>query len=139
MIYRQSECRAQSTRDFLIAQCEKAAEKNFYDYAKNEEGIGVLWFLLKSGHLFESAERFDAEDKKPIGWDIRIFGKNKADNDSLYFREFFLPIQEEEKIVYSTNIKSEKDYDLLLKSGMFWVAYPELTGSWDKDAKTLGL
>ncbi len=29
--------------------------------------------------------------------------------------------------------KSEKDYFDLLKSGMFWEIYPELTGEWEKD------
>jgi len=29
--------------------------------------------------------------------------------------------------------KSEKDYFNLLKSGMFWEIYPQLTGDWDKD------
>lgn len=35
------------------------------------------------------------------------------------------------------NIQTRKDYDLLLKSGMFWVAYPELTGDWSKDFKVI--
>lgn len=29
--------------------------------------------------------------------------------------------------------KSKKEFDLLLKSGMFLVCYPELTGHWEKD------
>jgi hypothetical protein len=29
--------------------------------------------------------------------------------------------------------KSEKDYFKLLRSGMFWEIYPELTGEWEKD------
>ena len=35
------------------------------------------------------------------------------------------------------NIKLESDYNLLLKSGMFWVAYPELTGDWSKDSEVI--
>jgi len=35
------------------------------------------------------------------------------------------------------NIKTKREYNLLLNSGMFWVAYPELTGEWDKDKKTI--
>lgn len=35
------------------------------------------------------------------------------------------------------NIKSRTDYDLLLKSGMFWVAYPELTGIWTLDKEKI--
>lgn len=31
--------------------------------------------------------------------------------------------------------KREKDYFKLLKSGMFWEMYPELTGDWDLDKK----
>lgn len=27
----------------------------------------------------------------------------------------------------------KKEYESLLKSGMFWEFYPELTGQWDKD------
>ncbi len=29
--------------------------------------------------------------------------------------------------------KKEKDYFDLLKSGMFWEIYPQLTGEWEKD------
>lgn len=32
-------------------------------------------------------------------------------------------------------IKDKKDYDKLLKSGMFWEFYPELTGNWETDKK----
>jgi len=35
------------------------------------------------------------------------------------------------------NIKTEREYNLLLKSGMFWVAYPELSGEWPKDKKII--
>jgi len=34
-------------------------------------------------------------------------------------------------------IKSKKDYDLLLKSGMMWEFHPELTGSWNIDKKMM--
>jgi hypothetical protein len=30
-------------------------------------------------------------------------------------------------------IASKQDYDKLLKSGMFWEIYPELSGEYDKD------
>ena len=39
----------------------------------------------------------------------------------------------ERKMKMYNNIKTEREYNLLLKSGMFWVAYPELCGIWDKD------
>jgi len=32
-------------------------------------------------------------------------------------------------------ISTKKDYLALLKSGMFWEFYPELTGDWDDDKK----
>ena len=35
------------------------------------------------------------------------------------------------------NIRTRKDYDLLLKSGMFWVAYPELSGDYQKDLELI--
>lgn len=35
------------------------------------------------------------------------------------------------------NIQTEKDYNLLLNSGMFWVAYPELSGDWSKDKELI--
>lgn len=35
------------------------------------------------------------------------------------------------------NIKTEREYNLLLKSGMFWVAYPDLSGEWEKDKKMI--
>ena len=31
------------------------------------------------------------------------------------------------------NIKTEIEYNLLLKSGMFWEFYPQLSGLWYKD------
>ena len=31
------------------------------------------------------------------------------------------------------NIRKKKNYDILLKSGMFWESYPELSGVWEKD------
>jgi hypothetical protein len=35
---------------------------------------------------------------------------------------------------YMENLaKSKKAYDSLLKSGMFWEFYPQLTGNWDED------
>ena len=30
-------------------------------------------------------------------------------------------------------MKIKDEYDLLLKSGMFWEFYPDLTGDWEKD------
>ena len=36
-----------------------------------------------------------------------------------------------------SNIKTEREYNLLLNSGMFWVAYPELKGVWDKDKELI--
>ncbi len=35
------------------------------------------------------------------------------------------------------NIQLEKNYKLLLESGMFWVAYPELSGTWSVDKKVI--
>lgn len=35
------------------------------------------------------------------------------------------------------HIAKESSYDLLLKSGMFWVIHPELTGDWNKDKLTI--
>lgn len=34
-------------------------------------------------------------------------------------------------------INTEENYNLGLKSGMFWVYWPELTGEWEKDKKTI--
>jgi hypothetical protein len=31
------------------------------------------------------------------------------------------------------NIKNKDNYDKILKSGMFWEVYPELTGDWNVD------
>ena len=31
------------------------------------------------------------------------------------------------------NIKTEKTYNILLKSGMFWEFHPELSGVWSDD------
>ena len=31
------------------------------------------------------------------------------------------------------HIQTKEHYDLLLKSGMFWEIYPELSGDWEKD------
>tara|TARA_R110000744_G_scaffold361252_1_gene468950 strand:- start:778 stop:909 length:132 start_codon:yes stop_codon:yes gene_type:complete len=36
-----------------------------------------------------------------------------------------------------SNIKTEMEYNLLLNSGMFWVAYPELTGVWHTDKELI--
>ena len=36
-------------------------------------------------------------------------------------------------------IDNEKQYKLLLKSGMFWEIYPELTGDWEIDKIKLNL
>ena len=36
-------------------------------------------------------------------------------------------------------IKTEEDYNELLKSGMFWEFHPELTGDWKKDSKVINL
>jgi len=33
----------------------------------------------------------------------------------------------------------DKEYKELLKSGMFWEFYPELTGDWEKDKPHWGL
>ena len=33
------------------------------------------------------------------------------------------------------SIKTKKNYDSLLKSGMFWEFHPELSGVWEKDKK----
>ena len=35
-----------------------------------------------------------------------------------------------------SRIRKKEDYNLLLKSGMFWVFYPELTGDWWFDNET---
>ena len=35
------------------------------------------------------------------------------------------------------HIKEREDYDLLLKSGMFWEFHPELTGVWEEDKKLI--
>ena len=35
------------------------------------------------------------------------------------------------------NINTKENYDKLLKSGMFWVAYPELSGNWIEDEKLI--
>mgnify|MGYP003642096848 CR=1 FL=1 len=37
------------------------------------------------------------------------------------------------------NIKTEIQYNLLLESGMFWVAYPELCGVWAKDKLSINV
>ena len=34
-------------------------------------------------------------------------------------------------------IKAKKNYDILLKSGMFWEYFPELTGNWEKDKEKI--
>jgi hypothetical protein len=34
-------------------------------------------------------------------------------------------------------IKTKKDYDSLLSSGMFYEFYPELTGEWETDKKII--
>lgn len=34
-------------------------------------------------------------------------------------------------------IKTKKDYDSLLKSGMFWEFHPELSGNWEEDSKLI--
>ena len=31
------------------------------------------------------------------------------------------------------NIKTKENYDIILKSGMFWELFPELTGNWLQD------
>lgn len=33
-------------------------------------------------------------------------------------------------------VNYERDYQLLLKSGMFWEFHPELTGSYEKDKES---
>ena len=35
------------------------------------------------------------------------------------------------------NIKKKKNYDILLKSGMFWEFHPELSGVWEKDKEII--
>ena len=37
------------------------------------------------------------------------------------------------------NISREEDYNLLLRSGMFWEFYPELTGTWQEDKLVMRL
>lgn len=34
-------------------------------------------------------------------------------------------------------IKTKKNYDLLLKSGMFFEFHPELSGNWEKDKQII--
>jgi hypothetical protein len=34
-------------------------------------------------------------------------------------------------------IKSKKNYNLLLKSGMFWEIFPELSGNYEEDKKII--
>lgn len=35
-------------------------------------------------------------------------------------------------------IRNKREYDLLLKSGMFWEFHPELSGEWSKDELLIG-
>lgn len=36
-----------------------------------------------------------------------------------------------------SEINTKEEYDKLLKSGMFWVCYPELSGNWEADKQII--
>ncbi len=54
-------------------------------------------------------------------------------------REKWAELQEDENFNPYKNISKQEDFNLLLRSGMFWVIHPELTGDWNVDKiKILG-
>ena len=63
---------------------------------------------------------------------VSLIGKNDFNSQDVF------DVQVDMLDAFDCNFtKTEKEYNLLLNSGMFWVAYPELTGVWDKDKKVI--
>ncbi len=56
------------------------------------------------------------EDDIAVKFSLAVQALERSDESSLY-----------------QNIQNKEEYDLLLKSSMFWVAHPELSGDWEKD------
>lgn len=109
-----------------------SVEKEYFDKDRNGK-IDLLLEKLKKIKDRSEFIRFDLNGGREVCKKIidDIFDSHIKECEYLAMKQFLE--KNTEKLDNYKHIKTEENYNKLLKSGMFWEFYPELSGEWEKD------